>query len=296
LQRLSLSTEAPRAKPVLLLILEDIKLAHTLFAMPFAFIGAILAADGMPSLWALSWIVAAMVGARSAAMAFNRLADAAFDAAHQRTAQRPLPSGQARPVHYLAFIAASVALFELSCWMLNRLALILSPVALAIVFGYSYSKRFTRWCHLWLGVALACAPIGAWIAVRGDVTLSPILLGLAVVFWVAGFDTLYACQDIEHDSTLGLHSLPRALGLKGALRAARTLHVLMVASLVVLGLVAELGWVYFLAVAATGGLLVLEHRLVTPDDLTGLALAFLPINALVGLILLLATGIERILL
>lgn len=281
---------------MVLLIFEDIKLAHTVFAMPFALMAAVLAADGIPTFWQLFWIVAAMVGARSAAMAFNRLADATFDATHARTAERPLPSGRARPGHYAAFIAASIVLFELSCWMLNGLALILSPVALAIVLGYSLSKRFTRWSHLWLGLALACAPVGAWIAVRGDVALAPVLLAVAVVFWVAGFDTLYSCQDIEHDSILGLHSLPKSLGVAGALHAARIFHILMVVALMGLLFAAGLGWVYFAGVLVAVGLLLYEHSLVHPEDLSSLPVAFLHINGLVSLALLVATGIERILL
>ncbi|MDV2503145.1 MAG: UbiA-like polyprenyltransferase [bacterium] len=284
------------AKRVIPLIFEDIKLAHTVFAMPFALMGAVLAADGVPGLWALTWIVVAMVGARSAAMAFNRLVDAPFDATHARTAGRPLPSGRVNPRHYMAFIAASAALFVLACWMLNRLALVLSPVALAIILGYSYTKRFTRWSHLWLGAGLACAPIGAWIAIRGDIGLPPLLLGLAVAFWVAGFDTLYACQDVEQDAAAGLHSLPLALGLEGALQAARAFHILMVVALFGLLFAAGLGWIYFLGVMVTVGLLVYEHALVSAEDLTQLPAAFLRINALVGFTLLAATGIERIIL
>jgi 4-hydroxybenzoate polyprenyltransferase len=258
--------------------------------------GAVLAADGVPGLWALTWIVVAMVGARSAAMAFNRLVDAPFDATHERTAERPLPSGRANPRNYKAFIGASVATFVLACWMLNRLALVLSPLALAIILGYSYSKRFTRWSHLWLGAALACAPIGAWIAVRGDIGLPPLLLGLAVAFWVAGFDTLYACQDVEQDAASGLHSLPRALGVEGALQAARAFHLLMVVALFGLLFAAGLGWIYFIGVMVSVGLLVYEHALVHPEDLTQLPVAFLHINALVSVTLLVATGIERIIL
>lgn len=290
------SAEAARPLPVLNLIFEDIKLAHTVFAMPFALMGAILAADGLPTLWELFWIVAAMVGARSAAMAFNRLVDSDFDSTHRRTSGRPLPAGLARPGQYLAFILGSVALFELACWMLNRLSLYLSPVALVVVLGYSYSKRFTSLSHLWLGLALALAPIGAWIAVRGDLGLPPLLLGLAVVFWVAGFDTLYSCQDLEHDRALGLYSLPKTLGLDGALQAARVFHVLMVVALLGLLFAAGLGWVYFLGVLLSVGLLYYEHSLVRPEDLSSVPVAFLHLNGLVSLTLLVATGIERILL
>lgn len=294
MQRSSPSSEAARALPAVLLIFEDIKLAHTVFAMPFALMGAILAADGIPGLWELAWIVVAMVGARSAAMAFNRLADAAFDATHARTSGRPLPSGRARPTHYAAFILASAALFVVACWMLNPLALMLSPVALAIILGYSYSKRFTRWSHLWLGLALACAPAGAWIAIRGDMALPPLLLAVAVVFWVAGFDTIYSCQDVEHDRSSRLHSLPKSLGVAGALQAARIFHILTVVALLGLLFAAGLGWVYFLGVLAAVGLLLYEHSLVHPEDLSSIPVAFLHVNGLVGLVLLVATGIERI--
>ena len=290
------SSGALRPRSILPLILEDIKLAHTIFAIPFALMGAVLAADGMPGLWEIFWILVAMVGARSAAMAFNRLADAAFDATHVRTSGRPLPAGLAGPGHYIAFIAGSIAVFELASLMLNRLALLLSPVALIIIFGYSYSKRFTRWSHLWLGVALACAPIGAWIAIRGDLAVTPLLLGLAVVFWVAGFDTLYACQDVEHDKAVGLHSIPKALGVEGAPQAARALHILMVVTLLGLIFSAGLGWVYFTGVLVSVGLLLYEHNLIRPDDLSNLPVAFLRINGLVSLVLFVATSIERIIL
>ncbi len=180
--------------------------------------------------------------------------------------------------------------------MLNSLAFLLSTVELAIILGYSYTKRFTRWSHLWLGVALACAPIGAWIAIRGDIALTPLLLGVAVAFWVAGFDTLYACQDVEHDTAMGLQSLPRALGLEGALHAARAFHVLMVVALVGLLFAAGLGWIYLAGVLVAVGLLVYEHILVRPEDLSRLPVAFLHINGLVSFTLLAATGIERIVL
>src|SRR5512142_2677412 len=211
--------------------LEMIKWEHSVFALPFALCGAMLASGGLPSGHTLVWIVIAMVSARSAAMAFNRLADASIDAANPRTRTRALPAGSLTPSFVAIFVSLSCALFVLAAWQLNRLAFALSPVALLILLLYSYTKRFTRWSHLLLGLALGMAPAGAWIAVRGSLDSRILLLTAAVTFWVGGFDVLYACQDQEFDCSAGLHSIPRYFGIRNALVAARIFHLMMIALL-----------------------------------------------------------------
>src|SRR5207302_183455 len=204
-----------------------IKWEHSIFALPFALCGAMLAASGLPSAHQLLWIVIAMVAARSAAMAFNRLADVAIDAANPRTRARALPAGHLSSAFVATFVIVSCAIFILAAAQLNRLTLWLSPVALAILLLYSYTKRFTRWSHLVLGLALGIAPAAAWIAVRGSLDPRILLLTAAVTFWVAGFDILYACQDFQFDRDAGLHSIPRYLGVRRALVTARIFHLLM---------------------------------------------------------------------
>src|ERR1700716_4068971 len=204
--------------------LQMIKWEHSVFALPFALCGAMLAAGGFPTAHQLAWIVVAMVSARSAAMAFNRLADASIDAANPRTRTRALPAGQLTPAFVAVFVIISSAVFVTAAAQLNRLALWLSPFALAILLLYSYTKRFTRWSHLVLGFALGIAPAAAWIAVRGSLDPRILLLTAAVTFWVGGFDVLYACQDFEFDSHSGLHSVPRYFGIAGAFWIARAFH------------------------------------------------------------------------
>ena len=260
-----------------------IKFEHSIFALPFALSGALLAAatHGIrPS--RLAWIVIAMVAARSAAMGFNRLVDRHIDAHNPRTARRELPSGDMSVTAVALFVVLSSVVLVLASWQLNRLCLMLSPVALAIIFAYSYTKRFTWASHLVLGVALALAPLGAWIAVTGRFDLPPVILGLSVMSWVAGFDILYSCQDYEFDQGAGLHSVPVRFGLAGALRLARFLHLLAVLFMVGLGVSAGLQVVYFVGVAAIAGLLLYEHRLVTPQDLTQVGTAFMTLNSLVS--------------
>ena len=252
-----------------------IRFSHSVFALPFAFTSAALAAQGRGiSARQALWIVVAMVGARSAAMGFNRLADHSIDARNPRTAGRELPRGVLSRAEVWAFVAASAAALVLAAAMLNPLCLALSPVALLIVFGYSYTKRFTALSHLALGLALAVAPVGAWLALRGSFHPVPMVLGLAVLAWVAGFDTIYACQDAEVDRREGLHSLPARLGVPRALAAARGLHVLSVALLAVLFWLAPLHPLYLAGVAAIAGLLVYEHSLVSPQDLSRVMQAF----------------------
>lgn len=271
--------------------LEMIKIEHTLFALPFAFLGAVLAANGLPSLRQLLWITAAMVGARSTAMAFNRIADRDYDARNPRTASRALPAGLLSVTFVWAFTIVSAALFFVAAAMLNRLTLILAPVALGSVLLYSFSKRWTLLSHLLLGWCLSIAPTGAWIAVRGALDSPvPLLLSLVVLLWTAGFDVLYACQDYEFDVGAGLHSIPRRFGIARALWIARLLHLAAFVALLVLYLITHLGVFALLGVVATAVLLVYQHRLVREDDLSKLNAAFFTTNAFVSVILFVTFG------
>lgn len=268
-----------------------IKFEHTLFALPFAFLGAVLAADGLPTVWQIVWIIAAMVGARSAAMSFNRIIDRNFDAENPRTAQRELPSGKLSVSFAWTFFAASVALFLLASYELNRLTLLLSPIALLSVLGYSYAKRFTNFSHLILGWALAISPTGAWVAVRGAIDSEiPILLSLLVMMWTAGFDVLYACQDFEFDRQKGLRSIPARFGIKNSLMIARVFHAQAFFVLLLLYFITGLGWLALLGVLATGALMIYQHTLVKPNDLSRLNAAFFTTNAFVSVILFLTFG------
>ena len=276
--------------------LEMIKIEHTLFALPFAFLGAVLAArgftpTGLPTFRQALWITLAMVGARSAAMAFNRIADRHFDAANPRTATRAIPAGQLSLSFVSAFTLASSALFFLAAAMLNRLTLMLAPVALASVLLYSYTKRFTSLSHIALGWCLAIAPTGAWLAVRGAFDSPvPLLLSLVVLLWTAGFDVLYACQDFDFDRAAGLRSIPSRLGVGRALWVSRTLHAGAFAALVGLYFLTGLGALALAGVVATGALLVYQHSLVRADDLSRLNAAFFTTNAFVSVILLATFG------
>jgi 4-hydroxybenzoate polyprenyltransferase len=262
--------------------LAMIKFEHTLFALPFAFLGAILAADGLPTAWQILWITAAMFGARSAAMTFNRIIDRRFDAENPRTANRELPSGKLSVSFAWAFFMASVVLFEIAAFSLNWLTFALSPVALLSVLGYSYAKRFTSFAHLILGWALAISPTAAWIAVRGAIDSEiPLLLSLLVMMWTAGFDVMYACQDYEYDRRAGLRSIPARFGIKNSLRIAKLFHVQAFAVLLLLYLVTGLGWPALVGVFAVGALLVYQHTLVKPHDLSKMNAAFFTTNAFV---------------
>jgi len=273
------------------LTLEMIKIEHTLFALPFAFLGAVLAANGLPTLRQLLWIVVAMVGARSTAMAFNRLADRRFDARNPRTAMRALPAGLLSVSFVWAFTIASAMLFLLAAAMLNRLTLILAPVALASVLLYSLTKRWTQLSHIVLGWCLSIAPTGAWIAVRGEFgSPVPLLLSLVVLLWTAGFDVLYACQDYDFDRGEGLYSIPARFGIARALWISRGLHAAAFLALVALYLVSGLGPLALIGVAATAALLLYQHRLVKADDLGRLNAAFFTTNAFVSVILLVTFG------
>jgi 4-hydroxybenzoate polyprenyltransferase len=264
--------------------LEMIKWEHSVFALPFALCGAMLAANGLPSIHQLGWIIVAMVSARSAAMAFNRLADATIDAANPRTQTRALPAGTLTPAFVTTFVVISSAVFVLAASQLNRVTLALSPVALAIVLLYSYSKRFTRWSHLMLGFALGIAPAAAWIAVRGSLDPRILLLTAAVTFWVGGFDVLYACQDREFDQQAGLHSVPRYVGIRRALFTSRLFHMLMLLLLISLVIVFGLGKLALAGVIVVAMLLAYEHSLVSADDLSKLNAAFFTMNGVISVV------------
>jgi 4-hydroxybenzoate polyprenyltransferase len=261
-----------------------IKWEHSIFALPFALCGAMLAAGGVPAWRPLAWIIIAMVSARSAAMAFNRLADASIDAANPRTATRALPVGQLTPAFVSVFVLLSCGIFVLAASQLNRLTLLLSPVALAVILLYSYTKRFTRWSHLVLGIALGIAPAAAWIAVRGSLDPRILLLTAAVTFWVGGFDVIYACQDYDYDTAHGLHSIPRYLGIKNALTIARLFHILMIGLLVALVVTFGLGKLAIVGVAAVAALLLYEHLLVRHNDLSKLNAAFFTMNGVISVV------------
>jgi 4-hydroxybenzoate polyprenyltransferase len=264
--------------------LEMIKWEHSVFALPFALCGAMLAAGGIPSLHQLAWIVVAMVAARSAAMAFNRWADAAIDAANPRTSTRALPAGHLSPAFVATFVIVSSFVFILAASQLNRLSLELSPVALAVLLLYSYTKRLTRWSHLVLGFALGIAPSAAWIAVRGSLDPRILLLTAAVTFWVGGFDVLYACQDYDFDCNAGLHSVPRYFGISGALWIARAFHLIMVGLLVALVIAFGMGKLAICGVAAVVVLLLYEHSLVKVNDLSKLNAAFFTMNGVISVL------------
>jgi len=268
-----------------------IKFEHTLFALPFAFLGAVLAAEGLPTWWQILWITAAMAGARSAAMTFNRIADKEIDAENPRTAKRELPSGKLSVRFAWVFLLVSIAIFETAAYMLNWLTFALSPIALISVLGYSYAKRFTAFAHLLLGWALAISPTAAWIAVRGTIDSEiPMLLSLLVLMWTAGFDVMYACQDYEFDRKVGLHSIPARFGIRNSLWIARLFHFQAFILLLLLYVVTGLGWLALIGVLAVGALLVYQHTLVRPTDLSRMNAAFFTTNAFVSVILFVTFG------
>ena len=266
-----------------------VKFSHSIFALPFALSGAVLAAaDHGIRAYQAFWIVVAMVGARNAAMGFNRLADHEHDLRNPRTAGRELPSGRLSRRAVWLFTLALSALFVLASFRLNTLCGLLSPLALLIILAYSYTKRFTWASHLWLGLSLSMAPVGGWVAVRGSFAEVAWLLGAAVLMWVAGFDVVYACQDVDFDRKTGLHSVPARFGIGPALFFARLLHAGALTALIVVGIVADLHPVYWFGLLAVGAILIWEHRLVKPDDLSDLGAAFFNMNAVVSVIYLAA--------
>jgi 4-hydroxybenzoate polyprenyltransferase len=267
-----------------------IKFEHTLFALPFAGIAAIVAVDGLPTWPQIGWLLAAMVGARSSAMTVNRLVDCPYDRLNPRTAGRALPAGLLTKRFAWGVTACSTAVFLLAAAQLSRLALLLAPAALLVIWGYSFTKRFTSLSHLVLGLALAIAPSAAWIALTGTLTLPPMLLSAAVLTWAAGFDIIYACQDVEFDRQAGLYSLPSRLGLRHALTLSSLLHGLAFGLFVAFGWVAQLGVGYGSGLLAAGVLLIVQHRMVRPHDLRQVNAAFFTANGLVSLLLALGAA------
>ena len=263
--------------------LEMIKWEHSIFVLPFALCGAMLAAGGWPTAHQLAWIIVAMVAARSAAMAFNRVADASIDAANPRTRTRALPAGMLSRGFVSGFVLVCAAVFVLAASQLNRLSLLLSPVALAIVMLYSFTKRFTRWSHLVLGLAMGIGPTAAWIAVRGSLDPRILILTGAVLFWGAGFDVLYSCQDQEFDSEYGLHSVPRFFGIRNSLIIARLFHVIMLTLLAWAIVAFGLGMWAMIGAGVVAALLTYEHSIVKPNDLSRLNAAFFTMNGFVSI-------------
>ena len=274
--------------------LEMIKWEHSFLTLPFGLTGAVIAAQGLPSLRVLIWICVALVAARSAAMAFNRLADAQIDATNPRTQTRALPAGHLTQQFVVGFVVVSSVLLMFAAWQLNRLAFYLSPVALAIVFAYSYTKRFTRWAHLFLGLAMGIAPAAAWVAVTGNLDPRIFLLTGAVMFWGGGFDVLYSCQDYDHDVLENLHSVPRWFGIPRALIIARIFHVIAFGFFLAVVFAFGLGKIALAGVILTGAMLVYEHSLVKANDLSKLNAAFFTTNGLISVMLLCFVAVDRV--
>jgi len=265
--------------------LDAIKFEHTVFALPFAYVAMVLAADGWPGWRVVVWVTLAMTGARTLAMSVNRLADRLIDAANPRTAQRHLPTGRLAPWHMLLAAVVAGALLALSGWMLNPLCLKLAPWAALFLIGYSYTKRFTWTSHWILGFTDGIAAAGGWIAVRGAFDPPAFVLWFALTVWIAGFDLIYACQDVDFDRRAGLHSFPARFGVAPALHAAKVCHLLTVVAFAALGWTMGLGWFYWAGVVIVAGLFVYEHSLVSPTDLSGLDVAFFNVNGYIALIL-----------
>ena len=273
-------------------LLNLIKFSHTIFSFPFAVMSAFLAAGGMPGMRQLLLIIAALVTARSAAMSFNRLVDTHYDINNPRTTYRVTLQKKIGRTNLWMFTILCATLFILCAWLLNRLALYMSPLAILIIFGYSYTKRFTHLSHFILGLALALSPIGAWVGIQGTLAVTPFLLSFAVVLWTAGFDIIYACQDIEHDIKSGLYSVPRKLGVRGALILSGILHLFMVGILIALPRYTDLGVIYSIGVFIIAGLLFYEHSLVKPKDLSKINTAFFTVNGIISMGLMGVTLID----
>jgi 4-hydroxybenzoate polyprenyltransferase len=269
------------------IMLEMIKFEHTIFALPFAFIGALLAGNGIPTGRQIAWIVAAMVGARSAAMAFNRIVDYRYDRLNPRTEKRALPAGALSMSFAIAFTVFMSVLFIFSAAQLNSLCFSLSFPTLAILLFYSYTKRFTALSHLFLGLAIGVSPLAAWLAVRGAFAWPPVLLSAAVMFWIAGFDIIYAMQDLEFDRENGLYSLPARLGAAPALTLSTVFHAATIALLLATAYWMELGTIAYAGIAVVAGILFWEHRIVKPNDLSRVNVAFFSLNGYVSVLLLL---------
>jgi 4-hydroxybenzoate polyprenyltransferase len=272
--------------------LSMIKFSHSVFALPFAFTAAFFAAGGFPSLWQMIWICVAMVGARSAAMGINRIIDREIDAQNPRTTDREIPSGNVKIKDAVIFVLISFAAMVFAASMLNPLCLTLSPVAIAILICYSYTKRFTYLSHIVLGIAISGAPLGAWIAVRGTINIEILPLIFAVVFWLAGFDVLYALQDIEFDRIHGLYSIPQKFGIKNALTISRMFHLFTWVLLAVTGCIFDAGVIYFAGIGLVGLLLLYEHSLVKEKDLSNLDRAFFNMNGYISVVVFVFTFVD----
>lgn len=278
-------------------LLEMIKFSHTVFAFPFALMGVILASlknGAPPSLGQIFWICVAMVGARSGAMGLNRIIDARIDAENPRTAGRHIPAGKVSRKEAWLFVVVSLATLLVAAWMLNPLCFYLSPLVLFFFTLYAFCKRFTSLAHIVLGICLGAAPVGAWIALRGDVGWQVVVLGIAVLFWVGGFDIFYALQDLEFDREKGLHSIPAKLGVERSILLVRAFHGIMVFLLLLLLIGTGLGWIYFVGVLVVAGLLIYEHSLVKPDDLSRLDAAFFNMNGYISVTIFLFTLIDAL--
>jgi len=276
------------------ILLEMIKFEHTVFALPFAFMGAFLSARGVPGAAAFGWIVLAMVGARTCAMGFNRIVDRRYDALNPRTATRALPAKTVKLSEAWIMVIAAGGLFFFACYNLNQLTLLLSPFALALTLFYSLTKRFTWLCHMILGLALAFSPLGGWVAVSGSLNGYPFVLSLGVLFWVAGFDAVYACLDADFDAKIGLFSLPSRFGRKNAFRVAIAFHVIAFALFVLTGIIARLHYLYYLGIVFTGAALFYQHIVVNPRDLSRIQLSFFTMNGLISLTLFVATWLALV--
>ena len=269
-----------------------IRFEHTLFALPFAYVGAFLAARGIPDLSTCLWILVAMAGGRTVAMGVNRVADLAFDARNPRTKDRALATGAIKRAEALSMIVLAGAAYFFACYNLTPLAFRLSPFILAVLVFYSYTKRFTALCHLFLGFGIGITPTAGWIAVRDSVGSVPILLSLGVMLWIAGFDILYACQDTEFDRREGLHSIPAAIGIEKAFKVSNLFHVIAFCFFMATGLLADLNWVYFLGMVITFALLVFQRRIISPADLSKINIAFFRLNAAISIILFTSTTLS----
>jgi 4-hydroxybenzoate polyprenyltransferase len=278
----------------IVLYLRMIKFPHSIFALPFAFTGAVIAAEGIPSLREIVWITVAMVGARSGAMGINRVIDRKIDRENPRTKNRELPKGEIRLSEAILFTGVSIAIFIFAAYMLNPLCLKLSPIALAVLFIYSYTKRFTWTTHFVLGLALSAAPLGAWIAVRGTFDAEIVPMGIAVIFWLAGFDTLYALQDIEFDKSHGLYSIPKRFGIKNALLLAKLFHLMTFIMLLATGVLFKMGIFYWLGMMIVAGLFIYEHSLVKESDLNKLDIAFFNMNGYISITVFIFTLMDYI--
>ena len=274
--------------------LEMIKFEHTVFALPFALMGAFLAAGGLPAWAVFGWVVLAMVGARTSAMGFNRIADVEFDKKNPRTVDRALAAGTIKMAEAWTMVLIAAGLYFFACYNLNRLTLLLSPFALALTFFYSLTKRFTWLCHVVLGLALAFSPLGGYVAVKGTLVGFPWALSMGVILWVAGFDTVYACLDADFDRQAGLYSLPARFGRQNAFRFAVLLHVLAFVCFTVTGIVAGLNFIYYGGIALTAGALFYQHLIVNPKDLSRIQMSFFTMNGLISLTLFVATWLSLV--